>query len=336
MEKIKKFLRPIYKRIIVYKSLIANFLYDFRLYSKYSIIINKVDLKNKEADLILNYHSLEKGMLFSNMKAGFARYRIENLHKILVDPDIMANANKSQIKVGYQVMCKYYEIHLEKGLDISSFYSEDQYKSYKNVLELNNVYKKDFSGVYNFDKNTFFQDVEKLNFYEFAHSRKSTRDFTGELIAIEAIKKVIKLANTSPSVCNRQASNVYLLQDKSKIDALLEIQGGFVGYSKNVKQLLILTNDRKYYYTVGERNQFYIDGGIYLMNLLFALHFYKIGNCPANWGKTKKDEERLKDVITIPESEKIICIIPIGEIVEHFSTTLSLRREIDENLHLLD
>src|SRR5690606_473096 len=112
----------------------------------------------------------------------------------------------------------------------------------------------------------------------------------------------------------------------------LDIQGGFKGYSENVSQLLIVTNDRKYYYTIGERNQLYIDGGIFLMNLLYSLHFYKIAHCPANWGKEIRDEDRLNKVIAFPESEKIICMIPIGIAVNQFKVTLSKRRNLSEVL----
>lgn len=47
---------------------------------------------------------------------------------------------------------------------------------------------------------------------------------------------------------------------------------------------------------------------------------------------SKKDEDKLKPWIDIPESEKIICLIPIGEATESFNTTLSKRRPIEETL----
>ena|SRR5690606_5705631 len=340
MEKIKKVLRPFYLWYFNFSQtrlgkkwyLISNFYNDYQLYKKYATAFSKKDLKNKEADLILNYHSLEKGMLFKEMKSGFAKNRILNLHKILNEKDIISNIHRSQIKVGYQVICKYYELHQAKNLDISDFYTEAQYEFYKSVLQKN--YDDCFSGIYSWSKNDFYQDVQSKGFADFAKSRQSIRNFTGEKISHERIKNAIEIANTAPSVCNRQASNVYLIEDKNKIDKLLEVQGGFVGYTKNVQQLLIVTNDRKFYYTVGERNQFYIDGGIYLLNLLYALHYLKIANCPANWGKTKEDEERLKPIINIPESEKIICFVPIGEAAENFNTTLSKRRFISETLIL--
>jgi nitroreductase len=336
METVKKVLRPFYVWIfdfegtLFYKKLylILNYIEDWRLFKKYSIVFHKNDFKNKEADLILNYHSLEKGMLFSEMKKSFAPHRVTKLHQILKDKEIVANSNLSQVKVGYQVMCKYYELHKNKGYNISEIFNEEQYQFYKNILSEN--YSAEFSGILNWSKSKFFENSSK-DFKDFANSRKSTREFTGEKIPDDILYNVIKLANTAPSVCNRQASNVYIVEDKRKIDEILKIQSGFAGYTKNVNQLLIVTNDRKYYYTIGERNQFYIDGGIYVMNLLYALHYYKIGNCPANWGKTSKDEKQLAKVITIPESEKIMCLIPIGELNNDFSTTLSKRRDVVEN-----
>lgn len=199
-----------------------NYVADFRLYKRYSIVFRIENFKNKEADLILNYHSLEKGMLFNNMKSGYGKDKVLNLHKILNDIDVVQNVNRSQVKVGFQVMCKYYENHLEQNFDISDFYTNEQYEYYKRILS--GDYDTQFSGIYNWSRELFYKDVES-NFELFANSRKSVRDFTGEIISIELIEKVIKLANTSPSVCNRQASNVYIIQSKSLIDKVLEIQG---------------------------------------------------------------------------------------------------------------
>ena len=321
-----------YSVFVTNRLMLRNYLEDLKLFRKYSIVFHKKDFKNKEADLILNYHGLEKGMLFSDMKPGFAEFRIRKLHQILKDQEIIDHIAVSQVKVGYQVMCKYYELHEEKGFDIENIYNREQYEFYKSVLD--QEYKKGFEGIYRWTYEDFYRDSNAA-FDQFAFSRKSIRDFTGEKIGREIIENAVSLANSAPSVCNRQASNVYLVEDKNKIDALLKIQGGFNGYTEKVSQLLIVTNDRKYYYTIGERNQLFIDGGLYLMNLLYALHFYHIANCPANWGKTIDAEKTLNHVIQLPESEKIICMVPIGIAAKTFRTTLSERRTICENFKIL-
>jgi len=320
------------KRYRATQSLYGNYKKDAVLYKKYALLFNVQTLKNKEANLILNYHALEKGMLFPKMKKGFGKDRIKKLHRILTDIEVINSISRSQIRVGFQVMCQYYELHQKLGYDIECLYSKKQYEFYKSVLS--DYYTSAFNGVINWTKETFYKDV-KADFGKFANSRKSIRNYTGEMISKEMLGKVVNLANTAPSVCNRQASNVYLVENKEKIDQILEIQGGFNGYTQDVNQLLIVTNDRSYYYTPGERHQLYIDGGIFLMNLLYALHFYEIGNCPANWGKTVQEEAPMEDLVNIPKSEKIICIVPIGRVQEEFCSTLSERRPSRENFMVL-
>lgn len=319
------------RRLILFTA-VRNFYVDFKLFCKYSTVFKLDSLNKMEAKIILDYHSLEKGMLFTEMKPSFAKIRVQRLHNLLSDANIADKVNRSQIKVAYQVMCQYYELHAKSNFDISDFYTAEQYDRYKALLKED--YYVDFNGVIQYNKEDFYKN-NKLSFQKFAYSRKSIRDYTGEKVPTSIISKAIELALTSPSVCNRQASKVYLLEDKDKIIRALKIQGGFSGYMDNVSQLLILTNDRSYYYTIGERNQLYIDGGIFLMNLLYALHYYEVANCPANWGKEFFAEEMLSKVVSIPESEKIICMIPIGVAKDKFRVTLSKRRESDEVLHFL-
>ena len=116
IDKIKNKLRPYYHRPITFLidqkmsiSLIRNYVSDYYYFRKYSLTFNKNGIKNKEANIILQYHGLEKGMLYDDMKSGFAPYRVKSLHFMLNDTEIISLINiRSQIRVGYQVMCKYY------------------------------------------------------------------------------------------------------------------------------------------------------------------------------------------------------------------------------------
>lgn len=330
---IKRILGPKGIKIISYvnnlRLLIINFFYDSYLYFIHSTVFNQDGLKKIECQLILDYHSVEKGLLFKNTKPRFAQNRIENLHPNLALDIIKHNVNRSQIRVAYQVMCEYYELHEEIGVDISDYYTISQYENYKSIL--GHSYSKKFQGAINYQRENFYTSVNS-SFDVFSYSRKSIREYTGELVPAALIDQAITLALNTPSVCNRQACKVYLLEDKERIDKLLTIQGGLTGYTEKINQVLILTVDRNYFYTVGERNQFYIDGGMFLMNMLYALHFYKIANCPANWGKLIHEEKQLQGIVNLPGSEKIICIVPIGIAKEEFRVTLSQRRELCEVL----
>lgn len=309
------------------RSLVSNFYFDGKLYYKHSNVFKKAGLQKEEAQLILDYHSIEKGMLYLNMKPKFAKKRVLRLLKTLESNELLKNIDRSQVKVTLQVLCKYYELHKKSSIDIEEYFPSREYDKFRDIL--NEDYSEGFCGAIDYTYDRLYSNVEK-SFSEFAFSRKSVRDFTGELVSHQLIERAMELSLSSPSVCNRQANKVYLIEDKVKIDQILKIQGGFRGYTDNVNQILILTNNRNYYYTVGERNQLYIDGGVFLMNLLYSLYYYKIASCPINWGKVKNDEVKLDSVIKIPESEKIICIIPIGKAKENFRVTLSKRRDIGE------
>lgn len=308
-------------------NLAYNFVSDFSNYYKDSTVFDLDNINKIEAIIILHYHAIEKGFIHKTRKPRFAKDRIMILHENLSKDEVISIKNRSQINVAYKVMCKYYEWHIDHNIDVSDFFSEIQYLKYKGILEAQ--YVKDFEGIVPFTNDRFFSH-NKSDFSLFSSSRRSVRDFTGEMIDHRTIENAVNLSINSPSVCNRQSSRVYLIEDKTKIDKILHIQSGFRGYSSKVFQLLILTVDRNYFYTVGERNQFYIDGGIFLLNLLYSLHYYKIANCPANWGKPVQDERRLSKVVQLPDSEKIICLVPIGIPVKDFSVCLSQRRDISE------
>ena len=105
---------------------------------------------------------------------------------------------------------------------------------------------------------------------------------------------------------------------------------------ESLSQLIVVTSDRSFFYSIGERYQLYIDGGIYLMNLLYALHYYEIAACPAHWGMPIEADIKAQKIISLNESEKIICLIAIGKPIDEFKTTLSLRRSFNENLRVIN
>jgi nitroreductase len=319
----------VYKNFFPYINIITNMFYDTYFYSKHSNVFSINTLNKIEAKIILDYHSIEKGLLFTNTKYGFAKDKIRRLNKLLKNKEVLKNSKNSQLHTAYSIMCEYYELHKRNNFDISAYYSETEYHFYKETLD--NLYNPNFKGYFNYSKEMFFKYTQSP-FDQFSKSRKSVRNFTEIKIDDSLIEKAITLSKNAPSVCNRQPSKVYYLKDQDTIDKILEMQSGLNGFSQDVHQLLIVTTDVNYYYTIGERYQFYIDGGVYLMNLLYALHFYNIAACPANWAKEKDDEKRLKQTVPIKDSEKVICLIAIGEATSNFRTTLSKRRETKELL----
>ena len=56
----------------------------------------------------------------------------------------------------------------------------------------------------------------------------------------------------------------------------------------------------------------YLDSGIYLMNLLYALTYYGIGTCPLIWNDDDGEKaEEIRRLVDIPWSEQIVAIIQL-------------------------
>lgn len=309
--------------------LIINYFTDYRLYKVHSSIFKQDTFEKLESEITLRYHSIEKGFLHSSLRFKFAKKKVVELIKFLKDKNVIEHYEKAQIQSAFNCLCKYYDFHLSNNISISDFYSDEDYCLFKEKLLINS------DVVIRHTKDSYFSSVNK-DFESFSNSRCSVRDFTGEKIPINLIQKVVDLANNAPSVCNRQPSSVYLLENKSIIDEILKIQGGLTGYSQKLEQLIVLTCNRNYFYSTGERNQLYTDGGIYLLNLLYALHYYNIGACPAHWGLPVHADSKARVILNLSNSEQIVCLVAIGVPHENFATTLSSRKKHDENLFVIN
>ncbi|MFA0332442.1 nitroreductase, partial [Vibrio cyclitrophicus] len=140
------------KRISIvksYPSILLNYIEDMVSYYRHSTVFFEDTTNKLECQIILDYHSVEKGLLFENTKPRFAKDRIINLHKRLALDEIISLVNKSQIRVAYNIMCKYYELHFDKSEDISDYFTEEQYENYKSILS--NKYDFNFQGAVDLD-----------------------------------------------------------------------------------------------------------------------------------------------------------------------------------------
>lgn len=310
------------------KTLTLNTFEDAKLFYKHSMVFKQNTYNKIESKIVLHYHAIEKGFLHKNFRYRFGEDRVRDLIKLLSLDIIKQNCKKSQVASAYLAICKYYEKHESENVDISDFYKLEDYKLFKKMVTLNMTVIKDW------ESGSYFNEVHR-DFKDFSRSRKSVRNFKEDKVSLDTIEKVIELAKNAPSVCNRQPTKVYYLENKDKIDRILNIQGGLTGYTKEINQLFVVVADRNYFYSIGERNQLYIDGGLFIMNLLYALHYYKVAACPAHWGHPIEKDKEILEVIPLLESEKVLCIIPIGFPADSFKTTLSLRRENDEILKIV-
>ena len=74
-----------------------------------------------------------------------------------------------------------------------------------------------------------------------------------------------------------------------------------------------------------ERHQIYIDGGLFSMSLIYALHSLKIGCCPLNWCAKPQNDKLLRKKIGLKDDDEVMMFLAIGEIKDSVIVAASSR-----------
>ena len=81
-----------------------------------------------------------------------------------------------------------------------------------------------------------------------------------------------------------------------------------------------------------ERNIGLVEGGLFSMNLLYFLHYQKLGACILNTSNDKSKDQSMRKATSIPNNEAFVAMIAIGEIQTEFYVALSKRDPISSVL----
>lgn len=306
--------------------LIREYFYDASRFSKWSSSLRDPNCKAQiAAHITMDYHRLEKGMALPEPRRGFGKDVVERLLTNIDRYHENYGADElCSIAVGvlavYQDRQKMLDFHNEKldaSLDKIGFLNKNLHKNYG----VKRVSNKD---LFPFDT----EDAER-----FIYSRQSVRNFTGELVSNEAIQRIVKLAQRAPSVCNRQCGRLYYTNDKKRISEVLKFQNGNSGFGHTLGGVFIVAADLSAFTSMGERNQSYVDGGIFAMQTLAAIHSQALGGCMLNWSMTSDRDKELRKEFGIPPEHIIITLIGFGHAVSDLEVAVSPR--IDPSMVLI-
>lgn len=319
---------PLVNKLIEFKynvTLIFHYIYDFRIYKINNGKNKNLNQNQIEGRIIAHYHVLEKGFSHPNPKICFSLPLVLDLVELIVNYEKKGYKRTAQVDVAINLLKKYKKQNYKyKCLDPET----------KNKIDNMVVCNSYEVGFKTFTNNEFFKNAES-DFSLLADSRYSLRDFSDEEVSLRDIISAIEIAQKSPSVCNRQTSRVYILTNKNEIKAHLQIQNGNRGFGNKINKLLIITSDLNYFYGVEERNQAFVDGGIFAMSLLYALHHKKIGAITLNWAYSSSQNEELHNLGIVPKDKKVILFIGVGHAPAKFKVACSNRRDVNEIINII-
>lgn len=314
----KKILQKLRLRYLGYK--------DIQRFSKTAAFsVFDDDYEQVVSRIMYNVHALEKGLARNvDRRLGFGIKALSNLSDAMVvyrsrgyDENLFAYVE------GVSVIQRYLELHereehdLGHLLDVISpdLLQPDAKEATSCMAGVKMICKADK------------RDNSSKSFYDLAQGRSSVRDFSGRPIDSSKVMAAIRNAEKTPSVCNRQGWRVYWVEDAEIARQVLVHQRGF-GYPQMPAVLLTITVSNNTYLSPVERNQAYVDGGLFAMSVLYGLEYEGLAAVPLNAMMYYRDQEAVRELLKIDESEVFIMFIAVGDFMDECLVPVSDRKSL--------
>lgn len=165
---------------------------------------------------------------------------------------------------------------------------------------------------------------------DLAQSRRSVRDFDDRPVDFALVEQAVRIAQLSPSACNRQPCKLHFYDEPKTIARLLALQNGNSGFGDTVPLLAIVTAEYGTFFNSSERIEPVLDGGLFLMSFILALQSLGLSSCCLNWCVLPQRDIEGHKTAQIPENEKILTFLAIGRPREDAITPLSSRRPVED------
>lgn len=258
-----------------------------------------------ESDVVRQYHVIEKGLSMPDFRPGFGKDMVQGLVRSLraLQRHPCADlCDPGQIAAARSVLREYHERHQTIGHDIGAILPESCHDLWQDG-------KPGEGGSRPF---TPVSPDDALAFERVVRSRASVRNVDPDRIPErDRIMEAVEIALRAPSVCNRQTARVHIFTGADAQRAL-SFQSGNRGFGHKIPMVLIITSDLRYFTGTAERYQGWIDGGMFSMLLLLALHAKGLGAVALNWSVLNDRDGELRTAMSLPDHERVIMLIGCG------------------------
>lgn len=273
------------------------------------------------ADILVTSHVLEKGITMPKRHLGFGYDRVRDIIKNLNRIIKRWGADHVEVQAALIDLKQYLDIHNDANFELPS----DIRKSIEKLVKKITI---DDDNCFVITKEEYFKQTS--NFFEFANSRHSVRWFADTPVDEEKLLSAIKLAQTAPSACNRQATRVKIISSPEAKELCCSLQNGNRGFGDKADKWLLITTDLHDWSQKIALSMGYIDAGIFTMNLLYSLHYYGFVACTLNANIDIKDFKKFQDGLRLPESEIPVVFIVVGNPTENFMIPKSRRLNLED------
>ncbi len=308
--------------------LLRQFAYDARRFATHSAAVTPRQVASLRALVTMDAHRIEKALAVSAIRWWSGRSIITRLlantaayRSLGGDPDVC--------RAALDAMTEYLDRHRHGPVPEPSW--APGLRSELTTLIASVEQAESAGGTRAIGRESILK-AARLDSLDFFASRHSIRQFDASLVTWQEIRTAVEAAQATPSVCNRQSWAVHAYPRGEPADTVLARQNGNAGFGHTASHVLVITVDLRTFVYSGERNQGWIDGGMFAMSLVYAFHALGIGTCCLNWSADSHADRRLRSVAAIPDHESVIMMLAIGRLPDTLPVARSARRPADEVL----
>lgn len=296
--------------------MLGSYLHDINRFAAHSQAWHsRYDQMHLKGQLLRKLHSLEKGLSMPGPRRVFGVQKIAEVDRVIAGLEDSAD-NEWILQYAREVVAEVARFNLG-GQDAKDAYPA-QTQGQNTAVTL-------------FEKSEVLRSLPPSPEAFFA-TRRSLRIYEQVSVPSEVLQRAATLAQQAPSVCNRQSGRVRFYSEEKRKSAILALQDGNKGFGHEIPTVAVISSDLRSFHGGHERNQGYVDGGLFAMALTFALHSLGLGSCMMNWCTDPETDRKLRRLLDIPDNEIVITLMSVGCLPESYHVARSRRRPLSEVL----
>jgi len=302
-----------FKVMRLYGWLLRDNFYDLRRYHRWSHGTGTDRRKAQSLHAIYKaYHGVEKGLSLMEPRPGFGRPKIKALLNKL--DEFTRRFDSEGVPAAASALASYRSFNVDHDIKTPEVSTYLDGKAVNDTGGTKPVSRAEIEAI--------TKNVGR----DFFWSRHSVRQYTNTPVPMDMITAAIDMARKTPSVCNRQGQRVHVFENAQEA---LRWQPGNAGFGDKATRGLVVTADLQAFSGAGERNQPFVDGGMFAMSLLYALHAQGLGACPLAWSVRPDQDKEMRKALGIPDEEVVIMFISVGHLPDDFRVAKSHRMPLE-------
>lgn len=295
----------------------------FSNHAAFSIFDNSYD--QICARIMYNVHAIEKGLSRgSGMRLGFGRQAFSDLNDALV---VYVRSgfplDSFPFLQGRSIVHRYVEAHGQQAAegDATLAVVDRSFRVHEGAFVA--------AGTKVIHRAEKERNASK-GFYELAQGRSSVREFSGMAIDMAKVENALRNAAKTPSVCNRQGWRAYVVTHPEKMKELLRLQRGFKGYPTQPECVVVICVSNSSFLSPVERNEAFVDGGLFAMSVLYGLEAEGLAAVPLNAMMNSVDERDIRKLVEVDPALQIVMFIAVGDFKEETIVPVSDRKMLTD------